>query len=140
MQISIFGNPDLDFDSLSLKILPQLQNKFPDIKFKTQDPNELDFPGQNQWIIIDTVQGINKVQFIDIDKIENHKKRATVHDFDLSAYLKLIRKIKKHIDIKIIGIPMFYNKTQALKQTATLISTLILKNEKHSSYTDHRPE
>lgn len=40
MIIFVFGSPDLKIDSLPLRILPKLQEHFPNIKFIVKDPNE----------------------------------------------------------------------------------------------------
>jgi len=57
--IYIFGNPDLDFDSLPFRILPELKKRFPKIDFETKDPNEeLEMP--EELVIIDTVKGIKQ--------------------------------------------------------------------------------
>ena len=55
MTIYIFGNPDLQFDSLPIKILPKLQKKFPAIKFKIKDPNEEWANNGKCLYIIDTI-------------------------------------------------------------------------------------
>jgi hypothetical protein len=39
-KIFIFGNEDLEMDSLPLRILPMLRQRFPEIDFVTTDPNE----------------------------------------------------------------------------------------------------
>ena len=138
MIVYVFGNLDLDFDSIPCSILPRLKEKFPKIEWRTKDPNELDVYANDSLIIIDTVKGINKVDVIDATDISVNKKMITVHDFDLFFYLKLIKKIKKNIGIYIIGIPMFYNKDKAITEVSIFLSDLILKNEKHNSYKDHK--
>ena len=138
MLVFVFGNIDLEFDSLPIKILPELKKRFSNIRFVIKDPNELGIPTQNKLVIIDTVDNIKNVSLINLNKIKQDKSCISVHDFDLCSYLSLIKKIKKDIDIVIIGIPMSYNKQKAIKQTINLLSGLVLENEKRSSYKDHK--
>lgn len=124
--IFIFGNPDLDFDSLPLKILPSLKAKFPGINFEIKDPNEeLDIP--EELIIIDTVEGIGKVQiFDDLEKFTSHP-HVSLHDFDLYSQLKYLKKLGKLKEIKIIGIPPTISEKEALKEIIKLLDSLLKK-------------
>lgn len=126
MKVSLFGNPDLPFDSLPLKILPRLRERFPDIDFVVEDPEELDLPAEDagEWVIIDTVAGIDSVREIPIEKLIA-APRVTAHDFDLGSYLPLVKKIRKNIGIRIIGIPMDCAEEEALAETITLLSSLL---------------
>jgi len=118
--IYIFGNPDLGFDFLPLKILPSLKEKFPNIKFAVKDPNEeLETP--EELIIIDTVQGITKIQVFDgLEKFTGHA-HVSLHDFDLYSNLKYLQKLGKLKAIKIIGIPPDISESQALKEITDIL-------------------
>jgi len=61
LRIYVFGNLLVKEDSSSLKLLPELQKKFPKIEFIVVDPNE-NFPpaGEKDLIILDTVLGIKE--------------------------------------------------------------------------------
>lgn len=127
MTIYIFGNPDLKFDSLPIKILPKLQKKFPAIKFKIKDPNEeWDF-SEEYLYIIDTVVGIKKVAVFSDISIFKKSPAISLHDFDLYADLILMKKLGKlpANRIKIIGIPPDYNKEKAYNETTDKILELI---------------
>jgi Ni,Fe-hydrogenase maturation factor len=114
--IHIFGNPLLDFDSLPLKLAPKLRKIFPDIDFVIADPNENLKPVNKELVIIDTIEGIDKVIVLDdIEKIQT-QKLYTLHDFDLGFNLKLLQKIGKLEKIKIIGVPMKGDEKAILKQ------------------------
>ena len=54
MKVYVCGNPLLKEDSIPLKILPELQNKFPSIKFIDFDPTE-DIPKEQKLFFIDTI-------------------------------------------------------------------------------------
>lgn len=121
LTIHVFGNPLLPFDSLPLKLLPQLKKQFPNIDFVTLDPNENIKPINKQLIIIDTVIGIDKVTLLnDLDKIQLDKIYS-LHDFDLGFQLKLLQKIGELEKITILGVPPDIQQQEALKQLINLI-------------------
>jgi len=105
-KIYIFGNPLLPFDSLPIRLAPRLQAALPEFEFIVVDPNENLKPVDKELIIIDTVEGIDKITVIDdIDKIKT-EKIYSLHDFDLGYNLKLLQKLGELERVKIIGIPM----------------------------------
>lgn len=112
-KIFIFGNPDLKFDSLPLRILPELKNKLPKIDFEIKDPNE-------EWeleefVIVDTIAGINKPAIF--EGLENFSAppRISVHDFDAYSNMKYLQKLGKIKKVKIIGLPMKISKKKAIE-------------------------
>jgi hypothetical protein len=125
MIIYIFGNPDLQFDSLPLRILPKLREKFPKIKFVIKDPNEeWDFL-EKYLYIIDTVVDIKKVTIFKDISVFKKSPRFSLHDFDLYADLMLVKKIGKLPDCVIIGIPPNYNRNKAAKETFAIIKSIL---------------
>lgn len=125
--IYIFGNLLLDFDNTPLLLQPELSKIFPDFKFIIQDPNENLHPENHELIIIDTVEGIDKVEILtDISKIEMDPKYS-MHDFDLGFNLKLLHKIGELKKVTILCVPMRINKQVALQQLVLQISNLIKK-------------
>jgi hypothetical protein len=104
MQVFIFGNPDLDMDSLPLRLIPALQKEFPDISFVTLDPNE-DWDVPPHMVIIDTVVGIAQVTVFHDLSIFEKAPRVTCHDFDAYVNLLLLKKLRKIEGVTIVGIP-----------------------------------
>ena len=114
--IYIFGNPLLSFDSLPIRLAPQLEKLFPEIKFVVKDPNENLKPENGELYIIDTVLGIKKVEVItDLEKIQLDKIYSA-HDFDLGFNLKLLQKIGELKKVVIFGVPDKISKKEALNQ------------------------
>lgn len=129
MKVSIFGNADLAFDSLPIQIMPQLQDKFSEIDFVMEDPNELDLPTEKSLVYLDTVQGLKKVRKIDAQEIAETGARATAHDFDLATHILLVKKIDKDIDIVIIGVPMDYTADQAYEEVQLVLSEMLIDTQ-----------
>lgn len=106
MKVLVFGNPFIENDSLVLKLLPRLREKFPDIEFKEIDPTEgLEDEGRD-LIILDSVEGIGEVMVIDSIEQLHANKVYSMHDFDLGYNLKLLKKVGKIDSVRIIGVPM----------------------------------
>jgi len=111
----------LDFDNMPLKLAPKLEKLFPEIDFIITDPSENLKPINGELIIIDTVEGIDKVILIDDIKKLKTNKIYSLHDFDLAFNLKLLQKIGKLKKVKIFGVPMGGNEEEILEQLAKLI-------------------
>ncbi len=140
MKISVFGNPDYRLDSLPIKLAPELAKIFPQIKFRIENPNELGIGNEKNWWIIDAVRGLNDVRLLkteDLKKIE--KTRNSLHDFDLGMHLFWLLKLKKDIDVRIIGIPLEMPFGLALEGAAKIITILLQENGQRSSCRDHKP-
>ena len=92
-------------DSLPFKILPQLQEKFPEVEFLVKDPNEEWENLPEELTIIDTTVGAKKVTVF--DNLEKFAGTPTVsmHDFDALSNLRYLQKLGKLKKVKIIGIP-----------------------------------
>lgn len=104
-RIFVLGNQDLGFDSLPIRLMPQLRDAFPHISFEVLDPNE-DWSVPNHMIIIDTVMGIDQVTIFDSLDVFTRSPRVTCHDFDAYANLLLLKKIGALGQVTIIATPM----------------------------------
>lgn len=107
MKIYVFGNSLVKEDSLPIKLIPQMQKKFPKIHFIIADPNE-NFPpsGEKDLIILDTVMGLKKPKIFTLADLETiAKSPVSPHDYDLGMHFLLLKKIKRINTVKIIGVP-----------------------------------
>ena len=109
MKVYIFGNEDLADDNRAFEVAKKLRGNLTDIEFVKIKPNEdLPFVEEKRVVIMDTVQGIKKVEVLgnqDLDKL-SLSPRASVHDFDLGFQLKYLEKLGKLGEVIIIGLPM----------------------------------
>ena len=122
-QVWIFGNPDLEQDSLPLKILPKLKEYLPDTEFIIKDPNEeWDLP--KHLNIIDTIHGLKKITTFTSLKDFSGGPRITMHDFDLLTNLRWLAKLNKLPPFTIIGLP------QQAKAKETIITITKILNKK----------
>jgi hypothetical protein len=120
MQIYVFGNEDLEMDSLPLKILPDLKKVFPEIDFIVKDPNE-EWENVEELNIIDTVVGIDEIKIFSSLKDFIRSPRVSLHDFDAYTNLLFLEKLGKLKKIKIIGVPPTIAREEAVPKISQLI-------------------
>lgn len=119
--IYIIGNPMLEYDNIPIKLLAKLKKQFPEIDFIEIDPNENLKPIDKKLIIIDTVEGIEKVTLISNIEVIMTDSIYSAHDFDLAYNLKLLSKLGELKEFLIYGIPMNYDKNKAYEELIKLI-------------------
>jgi len=119
-----FGNEFVEMDRLPITLYKELKGTIPNVDFVLcESLNEImDYLNRERVFILDTVKGIKDVSIIDDLQILKERKIYTLHDFDLSLYLKLIDKVKKIKNLKIIGIPMGYDKKAAKEKIQNLLT------------------
>lgn len=103
--VYIFGNPDIEMDSLPVRLVPKLREMFPDITFTVLDPNE-EWDVEKDMIIIDTVVGIEKVTVFENLEVFCKTPRVTCHDFDAYTNLQFLKKLGTIDSTYIIGVPV----------------------------------
>lgn len=120
-----FGNEFLKEDSLAKEIVGELGieavlcNSVDDV---------LGYPKTTRIYILDVVKNISKVTVIKrVDQLKIGKI-ASLHDFDLSYFLKLLEATGSLPEITIIGIPMKGNKERIKKQLLR-----VMASQSHSS-------
>ncbi len=121
MDVYVFGNPDLEQDSLPVRVVPQLQRVRPDCTFHLRDPLEDWDEVPDPLIIVDTLRGIENVQVItDLDAFVD-APRVGMHDLDLLAQLKLLKKVGKLKRVTVVGVPPSLTPDQAVTQIAAAL-------------------
>ena len=125
MKIYVFGNPILRKDSLALRVAERLKKKFPAIEFKKFDTAE-DLEGEALYVM-DVAEGIEEVKLIEnLDLVET-RKIFSLHDYDLSYELKLLKKIGKIKKVFLICIPAGMKESEAIKQVESQIHLILKK-------------
>jgi len=122
-KVLVFGNLLVKEDSLPLELMPDLRRRLPQFEFAEFDAAEdLEKEGE-ELVIIDTVKGIDRVVLItDIDSIAE-SRIYSMHDFDLGATLKLLKKVGILKGVRIFGVPMDYSKEKALKELEGMLKS-----------------
>jgi len=130
MKILVFGNILFEKDNLALKLISKLQRSFPKIEFKEFDPTEnLEKEIENKCLnILDVAEGIDEINIItEINKLSIIKS-CSMHDFDLAYNLKLLKKIKKLKNVKIIAAPIGMDIEKAFNQTQLILRKCVAQD------------
>ena len=130
MKILVFGNPLIEKDSLALKLIPKLKKQFSKSNFnfvEFDSTEDLQKEGRN-LIILDVVEGIDKIEIItDIDRL-SIGNIYTMHDFDLGYNLKVLKHIGLLDSVKIIGIPMEMDEGVVFEEVRKILENQNLKS------------
>ena len=119
----VFGNQDLAQDSLPLRILPCLRERFPDALFEIKDPNE-EWDVFEHLYIIDTVVGAQDAAVYDDISVFAKSPNLTLHDFDAHANLLFLKKLGKIKGCTVIGIPPHLSEHEAGEKTTAMIRSI----------------
>ncbi|MEM4259737.1 MAG: hypothetical protein QXG00_00715 [Candidatus Woesearchaeota archaeon] len=129
--ILCFGNKYLEKDNIALKVSDMLkkEGRLKDFEFiECAGSEELFNYLDKNFFVLDAVEGINKVMYIN-DKFLSNKINVSVHDFDLGFFIRLIRKIGRKERIPIIGIPLNYDNEMAKQEVIKILNSLDKKSK-----------
>ncbi len=119
-KVFVFGNPLVEQDSLALKVAECLQGKIPGVLFKAVDALEQVKEKENLYIM-DVALGAEKVRLLsNLDELQTAQPLSG-HDFDLAMELKLLRKVGKLKEVKIISIPASFGLEKATEEVEKLL-------------------
>jgi len=115
VKIFVFGNPLVEKDRLALEVMERLRGKVNGIEFEAvQDLAE---QKGGDLYIMDVALGIEKVRLIDDLNFLEKARPFSGHDFDLGFELKLLEKLGRLGNVKVIAIPAGYPAEKAAKET-----------------------
>lgn len=120
MEIYVFGNRDLAFDSLPLRLIPKLTARFPDDSFLVRDPNE-EWEFSGPFVVLDTVVGIGEPRLFSSLSSFQSAPRMTCHDFDAYSNLRWLAKIGRLPKLVILGVPPTMEEDAALNAVSELL-------------------
>tara|TARA_Y100000310_G_scaffold322705_1_gene382050 strand:+ start:1436 stop:1804 length:369 start_codon:yes stop_codon:yes gene_type:complete len=115
-----FGNEFIKEDSLAKELADEIKIKNTTF-IKCNSLNEIIECKDKNLFILDVIENITKViQIKDINQLKENKL-CTLHDFDLSFFLKLMKTLGEIKDINIIGIPQKGNKEDIKKEIIKIL-------------------
>ncbi|MFH1642470.1 MAG: hypothetical protein ABIC04_06245 [Nanoarchaeota archaeon] len=124
MKVYCFGNEFLKEDSLAKEIAGELE--ITGIEFINCESPEDIFQEKGDIVILDVIEGIDKVIIIeDMDQLKDNNI-TTLHDFDLSFFLKLMKSMDQIGNVRIIGIPIKGDKKIIKKQILKILQPVNL--------------
>jgi Ni,Fe-hydrogenase maturation factor len=108
MKFYVFGNAYVAGDGRAVRVARELEGDIDGISFVFVKPNEdLPFVDERHVVILDTVQGIREVTWLEGDIIDRLilGPLGSVHDFDLAYQLRYLKKLNRLGEVTIIGVP-----------------------------------
>jgi len=120
IKIYVLGNPLIKEDKLALDVAEELKKKFKEVEFVEFDPIET---VEGNVCFMDVVKGIDDVQIIEEELFEL-RRPYSLHDFDLSQAIPLLKKAGKLKSFKLIAIPFGMKKGEAVEKVEKLIRKL----------------
>jgi Ni,Fe-hydrogenase maturation factor len=123
-KILVFGNPYLKEDNMAIRIARKLDIKNFEM-VKCSNPDDLLNHDLVTSVILDVAKGIEQVTlFDDVDSLE-FSVIFSLHDFDLSYFLKLLKETGKLEKVNIIGIPQVYDEESAVAEVTKLVKRFV---------------
>ncbi len=102
MKLLVFGNKYLKEDSMAIAVAEELEKNI-DIEY-CEDPWQL-LNHEGELFLLDVASNINNVRRIeDVSELDVGKS-VSLHDLDLSYFLKLMKAIGKELKITVIAVP-----------------------------------
>jgi Ni,Fe-hydrogenase maturation factor len=124
MRVLVLGNPLVDSDSLALKLLPSLKERFPNIEFEEADPADIDL--EQDPIVIDVAKNVKKVVLIDDAKRLQSDDALSIHGLGLAEMLSLMETAGRKVSVKIICVPEKMSPKLALEKITPMLRAILL--------------
>ena len=124
MKVLVFGNPLASIDSAAVKIAAKLGKSLPGtefVRFDTAEDLEKECPN---LLILDVVVGLSKPRLVTLSELELAAKPLSLHGFDLTWNLLLLKKLGKLKEAVIIGVPPKAPLRESLPATEKLIKRI----------------
>ena len=113
-KVFCFGSEHFDGDEIAFRLAPMLD--IPGYEFIiSESPSDI-LRAEEDLIIMDAVEGVEHVCFIDNVDDLSVCKTLTCHDLDLGFYLKLLKETGKITTVKIIALPFGEKDYEKLKK------------------------
>ena len=121
--VLVFGNPYLKEDTLALRIANSLHLE--GVRFKISE-NVNDLLAEDYQAIMDVAYGVPRVVLLeDLDKLREHRL-LSLHDYDVTFFLKLMKAMGRLGQVKIIAIPVHEDQERASRDVAAILQELML--------------
>ncbi|VVC00048.1 Uncharacterised protein [uncultured archaeon] len=125
LRILVFGNPLARIDSAAVKIAKKLEGKLPGaefVRFDTSEDLEAECP---ELLILDAVVGLEKPRLVTLEELELSARPLSLHGFDLTWSLLLLKKLGKLKKATIIGVPAKKSMRESLPEVEKILRKLV---------------
>jgi len=116
MNVYVFGNEYLGEDSLAASVSKYLHANI----VHCRSPEDLLEADDETITILDVAQGATKPVIIKLEQLKT-RSLMSMHDFDLSFFLNLMKELGQEKHIRIIGIPQQGNPVEIAREVQDLL-------------------
>lgn len=118
-KILCFGNPFIIEDNLAIRLAKKL--KIEGYEFLACDSPQEVTQNPDAFAIMDVTYGITEIKVLEDYSKLKPKNMASLHDFDLSFFLKLMYETGRMKTIKIIALPAKMSEEEAEEQLREML-------------------
>ena len=116
MNVYVFGNEYLAEDSLAASVSKHLDCHI----VRCRSPEELMEADDDPITILDVAKGATEPSIIKLEQLKT-RSLMSMHDFDLSFFLNLMKELGQEKHIRIIGIPQQGDPAQLAREVQALL-------------------
>jgi Ni,Fe-hydrogenase maturation factor len=122
LRVLTFGNPYLENDSLAVKVAQGLDIE--GVEFIVT-ANLNDLLGTDYDAIMDVAYGVPRVVLLDdLERLREHRL-VSLHDYDVTYFLKLLKAMGGLQKVRIIAIPVSQQLGEAMNQVTAMLHDLL---------------
>ena len=120
-----FGSEDVNGDEIAFSVCKELVGNIDGVRFVRCDTpmDVVGYSATENLYIVDAVRGLDEVSVFESINDFRRTKSVTAHDNDLGMLLRVLVEIRMLPDVKIIGIPIGSNESEAVEGVRSILSS-----------------
>ena len=119
-----FGSEDFKGDEIAFSVCKELVGKVEGVRFVRCDTpmDVVGYSATDNLYIMDAVRGLKEVSVFGSINDLRRTKSVTAHDNDLGLMLRILTEMRMLPDVKIIGIPIGSNASEAAEGVRSILT------------------
>ena len=120
-----FGSEDVNGDEIAFSVCKELVGNIDGVRFVRCDTpmDVVGYSATENLYIVDAVRGLDEVSVFESINDFRRTKSVTAHDNDRGMLLRVLVEIRMLPDVKIIGIPIGSNESEAVEGVRSILSS-----------------
>ena len=120
-----FGSEDVKGDGIAFSLCKELAGNIGGVRFVLCDTpmDVVGYSATENLYIMDAVRGLKEVSVFESINDFRRTKSVTAHDNDLGLLLKVLVEMRMLPDVRIIGIPIGSNASEAVECVRSILSS-----------------
>ena len=120
-----FGSEDVKGDEIAFSVCKELVGNVDGVRFVRCDTpmDVVGYSATENLFIMDAVRGLKEVSVFESINDFRRTKSVTAHDNDLGLLLRVLTEMRMLPEVKIIGIPIGSNASEAVEGVRSILSS-----------------